>query len=381
MALAVLAIEATAQEFHSLWLVPKNTEIGVASPFGKGKIEPLEHGWQFTIPVSEVPQGSYIEWDMTITAKHDAPQYYALEYLDGGVWEVKDTIECTRTDDAKVKEFTAELSTLKLKNAIHNGNLVLRLHAITKGEGRPRFLNKDNSAASVRLLGTTAPKDTTRILCVGNSFTYVSQASWMLKEIAWNEGHYLDIQDALKGGQTFGQHLNLTVTEQKINDGSYEYVFLQNQSQTNAWFAQDKKKNGQILDDALELSARIRKHSASAKLIFESTWSYPGKNNGGFASLKEFDELLEKGTAIMARKAKGSVSPIGKAFRICRQQYPDIALLADDDKHQSQYGSYLKACVNYLIIFKKAFTGNPQDCSLDPQKTAKLREIAEKVVL
>lgn len=380
LAFAMLGTPASAQDFHSLWIVPKKTQIAEATPIGAGTVTRGERSWDFSIPVGRIPAGSYIEWDFAILAKSSAPEFYAVEYFDRGRWQVKDTIKCTLTDDT-TKEVTHELMTIKLEDAIGRGNLQLRLRAVSDGKGLCHFRYADDTAASVRYLGTEAPSDTTRVLCIGNSFTYVAGASFMLKEIAWSQGHYLDMQDALKGGQTFGQHLALSVTADKIGQGGYDYVFFQNQSQTNAWYWQDRKGNARILADAVELAGRVRECSPEAKMIFEYTWAYPGKDNGGFSSFAEFDKFLAKGTKKIAKAAKGSVSPIGKAFALCRMERPDIILYADDDKHQSGYGAYLKACVNYLVLFGKPFTADAQNCSLDPDKAAYLRQLAETVVL
>lgn len=368
-----------AQEFHSLWIVPKKTEIGEAGPVGAGRVCATENGWEFSIPVGRIPAGSYVEWDFTVSAKHDAPEYYAVEYYDQGRWKTDGIVKCTLTADSS-KEFTTQLRTLRFEDAIGRGNLQLRLRPVTEGKGLPKFPNSDNVAASVRFLGTQAPADTTRILCIGNSFTYVSQSAWMLKELAWSQGHFLDLQAALKGGRTFAQHLALSVTDEKIREGRYDLVFLQNQSQTNAWYWQDRKGNAQLLDDAVALSGKVRRWSPTARMVFEATWAYPGHENGGFASVDEFDEFLWKGTSKMAKVCKGEVSPIGKAFAVCRAERPDIPMYSDDDKHQSAYGAYLKACVNYLVIFGGSFNDEACDCSLDPEKTLYLRDIAKRIV-
>ena len=82
----------------------------------------------------------------------------------------------------------------------------------------------------------------------------------------------------------------------------------------------------------------------------------------------------------MARAAKAEVSPIRDAFRMTNVERPDILLFAEDGYHQTAYGSYLKSCVNYLVIFGESFGENPSDCGLDPKKAAALRGIAEAVV-
>ena len=75
------------------------------------------------------------------------------------------------------------------------------------------------------------------------------------------------------------------------------------------------------------------------------------------------------------------MSPIGNAYEIIWNENKDLIRLYDSDaKHQSHYGSYLKACVNYLMITGEAFSGSPADCSLEPSKAAILRDAAERAV-
>ncbi len=48
--------------------------------------------------------------------------------------------------------------------------------------------------------------------------------------------------------------------------------------------------------------------------------------------------------------------------------------------NESHYGTYLKACVNYIMITGQTFNGTPADCGLEPEKAAYLRKVAETVV-
>ena len=50
-----------------------------------------------------------------------------------------------------------------------------------------------------------------RVLCIGNSFTYVCHTDSMLQDISRSQGLELQIGKYLHGGRTFGQHL-LTLT-------------------------------------------------------------------------------------------------------------------------------------------------------------------------
>ena len=79
------------------------------------------------------------------------------------------------------------------------------------------------------------------------------------------------------------------------------------------------------------------------------------------------------------------LSPIGKAFAKARNDYGFTDaynyLLYTDNYHPQRYGAYLKACVNYLILFGEPFGPAPADCDVPPADAAKLRAAAEAIVL
>lgn len=226
-----------------------------------------------------------------------------------------------------------------------------------------------------------ACSDTTSVLCIGNSFTYFYDSYNMLKEIAWSQGHYLDVKAAYVGGYTFQRHLAdlKTISAIESFNKPYEVVFLQNQSQVNAFYGRNPKQYKSICDDAVELAARVRTYSPDAVVYLESTWSYEPSDCGGFGTLEAFDKYLMLGTAKMAKASRCKLSPITLAFAAARAKHPEINLFYRDMKHQGPYGSYLKSCVNYLLMFG-SFDGPVSDCGLDPNQTAILRAIAAEVV-
>ena len=83
----------------------------------------------------------------------------------------------------------------------------------------------------------------------------------------------------------------------------------------------------------------------------------------------------------MARKARTGLSPIGDAFNLAMEIWPEGKLLGPDNHHQSLEGAYLKACVNYLLITGKPFSGSPACCGVNPEVAAFLRAVAQRVVL
>ncbi len=250
------------------------------------------------------------------------------------------------------------------------------------------FLLAAGTAAAQRPSRTepgTPAQETVKILCIGNSFTYVEEAHQKLVDLAASQGRRIRMNAQYVGGFTFGRHLRrdetLNAIERPGPNDVFDYVFLQNQSQLHARYGENPARFPYVLADAKELVGRIRQYSPEAVIFLESTWSYPASDCGGFGSLEAFDRLSDTGTEALAEACGTRVSYIGRAFALARTMCPDIELLADDAKHQNAYGSYLKACVNYLMIFRTPFDAQASACGLDPEKTARLRTVAERSVL
>ena len=170
------------------------------------------------------------------------------------------------------------------------------------------------------------------------------------------------------------------LSTEAVAKGGYDYAFIQDQSQNPALYQSDPVTNASVSSWCSTLSDNIRRSSPSCTVILENTWSYSGSSYGGYVSYDNFDSLLADGTASMAKAAGDWISPIGQAFALCRSRYPEINLYHSDNKHQGAAGAYLKACVNYLVLFGGRFDSNAADCGLDPATAAKLRSVAEETV-
>ena len=219
----------------------------------------------------------------------------------------------------------------------------------------------------------------TRVLLVGNSFTYFHDCDSMLLQISRSQGLDIRLGEFLKGGQTFGQHLNLPRTSEAIAAGSYRFAFIQDQSSNAARFSRDKRKD--VLANTVELKRRILQASPDCQVILERTWSFEGEDYAGFGSLANLDLHIGKGAAEIARKAGLWLSPIGIGFNTVRAERPDINLFEPDAKHQSAAGSYLKCCINYLVLTGKPFQGEVATCGVAPETAAYLQKVAERTVL
>ena len=360
--------------------------------------------WLYTLPVKRLEAGTAVEFDATMAGEANSPKYFIVEYLDGGVWKSVEEDLLTAPEDPSIRysykcsgvatgtnyQHASIMQTIRFTDPVE-GAVQIRCRAVGPYTctGGTQDISADDSASQlpqfgfsgsyVQNLGTAVPGDTKKVLCLGNSFSYYSNPAWMLKEIAWNEGHYLNVKGHFKGSQNFGQQLGLSFSTDAIDIGGYDYAFIQDQSQNPATYGRDGTAS--IAANCTALADKIRAKSASCKVILEQTWTFSASSYGGFTDFATFENYNAKGARAMAKAAGTWISPIGEAFRIVREGSSGINLYHTDNKHQSVYGAYLKACVNYLVLYGEAFGSSPADCGIEASKAAYLRSVAEQVVL
>jgi hypothetical protein len=210
---SMTAVDAEGKPLEK-YQVAKNRP--VAGPFKAGC------SFVFEIPASDQAAGEYVDFNATFSIQDGAPMDWALEIMDGGIWKEGRRFRCHGPAFGGDHKFTSVYNTFRLENAPTDGKVNIRLVALD-GEIRPvregntgdatvMFISDSYIGAKVNDFGTVAPKDTVKVLCIGNSFTYYHGCPMMLKELAWNEGHYLDISASLKGGRTMAQHQTLAMT-------------------------------------------------------------------------------------------------------------------------------------------------------------------------
>ena len=408
-------LPATSGSLAYMTAVRSDTGLGAGKPFtysvssNRPLVSSLVEGdyLLFSIPVKDFPAGSAVDFNATISGDVGAPKYYIVEYLDGGEWKSADSELRVASEDASVKysykcsglssgssyQHTTVMRTVRFENAIPDGEVKIRCRAVgsmtcggsaqspSSSDGSTGILTFGFTGAYIQNLGTAEPLDTKRVLCIGNSFSYYHNPVFYLREIAWTQGHHLETRAHLKGSQTFGQHLSLDMTLDAISEGGYDFVFLQDQSQAAARYSQDNATYSYVKSDCLSLRDKVKADSPSCKVVLENTWSYPGSSFGGFTDYESFYSYLADGNKSIAADGGMWISPIGQAFRTVYNGSSGINLYYSDNKHQSEYGAYLKACVNYLVMFGTPFTSDVPDCGLPADKAAYLRSVAEETVL
>ena len=346
----------------------------------------------YAIPTKSVAAGEQLDFMCTIAAaEYTSPKYFIFEYWDNGSWRSVVSSLRTAEEDPSIKyslyckyfeseHYTTFAQSFSLSKSIKDECVKVRLRCLSDGGGTIRI---PSSRGYMGMYLINYPKaaqqvDSKKILFIGNSFTYYYGTSFMFKEIARSEGHQVDAVISVKGGQEFSEHLRLELSQDAIKRGGYDYAFLQDTSPNPATYAE--YGTASILDACKQINALTLKYSPSCQIIYECTWACPYDDYRGYGSYEKLDQMLNKGFELLIPQLTEDVwvSPIGDGFRIAREQGLD--LLYTDDRHQNRAGAYMKACINYLFLYKQPFTDSVSDCGLDSAKAAKIRSIAYQVV-
>ena len=354
--------------------------------------------WLMSIPVENIKAGTTIDvWFPFLAEPSDTPHAFAWEYLDGKEWKGvlpadKKGVNCYSTTSNKWPRFL--WSSIKLEKGIQSGNLLIRLRHCDKGATKSALYGSiSGNSPKIAIYDNSTPKESTRVLFIGNSYTYCNEYPMLLKELAWYEGHHIEGVTYQHGGYTIKQHLGDHVSQETVALGGYDYAFLQDQSLSALRIGTTQDRN--VVGEMGKMVAKVKEYSPNAKCIIEMTWgrrdgnnTTKGKNLEGlvkgypefFASYEAMQKVITANVTTMAQQLGVGVSPVGIAWEIVRRERPDINLYVKDGSHPSYAGSYLAAAVGYLTLFPEPFKANTP-IRLNPEIAKYLRSVAERVVL
>ena len=356
----------------------------------------------FCWPGVSVAVGSTVDFMCSIFSRSDlAPKYWIFEYLEGGEWKsVAQDLRPAAEDPSLMysfklfsdaSQYVSFSQSFTVGRPLEAADLKMRLRAVGKyntsggvlsaasGE-YVSFANTPWTACTVNIYRGIPVKDSRNVLVLGNSFTYYYGTAFCLKEIARSQGHDMHLHPFSKASQYLSDHRTLELSLEQTTLGGYDCAFLQDQSGQHSRYASDPESNSSVLTQTRNLINLIKQYSPSVNIFLENTWAFAASTYGGYGSYESFDSLLQSGAKAVADATGSTVSPIGAAFQKAREQGV-TDLYYTDSKHPSHSGAYLKACVNYLMIYGTAFDSNASDCGLSADAAAKLRSIAEQVVL
>lgn len=196
-----------------------------------------------------------------------------------------------------------------------------------------------------------------RALFIGNSYTAYNNLPSLTAEVAASAGDTLEFDSNTPGGTSFATHSTNATSLSKIEEGNWDYVILQEQSQIPSF------PLTQVEEDCFPYAEALVEHilefNPCATPLFYMTW---GRENGDaqncanwppVCTYEGMDDLLRERYMMLGEMNNAEVSPVGAVWRHVRENFPDVDLYNDDGSHPSAAGSYLAAVCHYTSIFRK----------------------------
>lgn len=217
----------------------------------------------------------------------------------------------------------------------------------------------------------------TRVLFVGNSYTYVNDLPGTFAALAKSGKHRVETDMAAEGGFSLADHVQSAATRDKIKSSQWNFVVLQEQSQRPADVTVSETK---MYPAARILVSSIRKNGAEP--IFFLTWGHrDGWPENNIMTYREMQQGLNNGYLNIARELDVRVAPAGVAWAVTRREKPELNLWQEDGSHPAVPGTYLAACVFYATIFQESPEGLSFLNGLSQADAEWLQKVAADTVL
>lgn len=229
----------------------------------------------------------------------------------------------------------------------------------------------------------------TKVLFLGNSYTFYNDLPSLYKNLANSGGYTVLVDQSTPGGCTLSNpsngHLFNQTSLLKIIEESWDYVILQEQSQYPVipyW------KTNYFFPGAHSLDSLIKQNNSCSEALMFMTWGRETGGiqcNGGYCSIDFTDfyhmtDSMASSYIGVARELDIPVSPVGMAWKSALTADPSINLFNADGSHPSLEGSYLAACTFYASIFFESPEVLEFISTLDESTASFLQQIASETV-
>jgi hypothetical protein len=215
-----------------------------------------------------------------------------------------------------------------------------------------------------------------RVLFIGNSYTSVNDLPSAFEQLAQSGGQAAGTGIQASGGYTLQDQVGDSETASRIYaDPAWTFVVLQEQSEIPA-IAQ--LRQSQMFPAALHLIGQIRSRG-STPLLFE-TWAHrSGLPGNGLPDYHSMQAAIDDGYTALSALGNTEVVPVGEVWNAAVGRNPAPDLWQSDGSHPTVEGTYLAACVFYLVIFQRSPVGLGYHDGLPDQIAARDQQIAAGV--
>ncbi len=193
-----------------------------------------------------------------------------------------------------------------------------------------------------------------RVLIIGNSYTFYNKLPDALEALSKKTAYPLEVDSytagamSLHGFLTMPQHAK---ARQLVESGRYDWVVLQDQSQTPAY------KPEESLSAVQQWADIATQHDTRVMLFL--TWAHASRQGNRYQPMQDMQERTSTTYCEAALACHARVAPVGEAWAEWYRRNPDTPLHGKDCTHPNAMGSYLAACVLHASISGKAIKGVP----------------------
>lgn len=200
--------------------------------------------------------------------------------------------------------------------------------------------------SKVRTATETEEEETTKILFIGNSFTYVNDIPALFEQIAMAAGKRVTVESITRGAHNlskfadaadeYGAQVDAALTA----CSDYDIIVLQEQS------TRPLANYDLFLEGAKALKEKADKTQDNCEVYLYATWGYPKQTK----DISDMSRQLRTAYDNAAKELGAKVCYVGTAFATVYENHKDISLFAEDEQHPSYAGSYLSACVHAATL-------------------------------
>jgi len=212
----------------------------------------------------------------------------------------------------------------------------------------------------------------TRVLFIGNSYTFVNDLPNMFAKLARSGGHKVEVGMAAKGGWQLSKHIQSPETLDTLNSIKWNFVVLQEQSEIPSV---EQFRTQEMYPAARALVQKVREIGATP--IFFITWAHrDGWLENGMNDFGSMQYQINNGYMQIARELNVAFAPVGPAWYTAVVEHPELDLWQEDGSHPTEQGTYLAACVFYAVIFHESPEGLTYRANLSPETAKTIQAVA-----
>ncbi len=231
--------------------------------------------------------------------------------------------------------------------------------------------------------------DTTRVLFIGNSFTYMNDVPTLVQGLATAAGYQLKFVMHAPGGISVGDvaqgtsaHMNNPIVFDLIRSDNWDFVTLQdNQGRFiygNCTFPNTTVSK--VIEGHIKIKDSVQYYHPCAHMLWFAGWGPKTGYSGVSTTAEGLIDNIYYNYQCLRDTAGEIIAPIGKAWERERGELPLIDLWGPDQTHESLAGAYLTAAVIFTSIYRINTELVAFDGGLDSASARTLGRIARQTV-